>query len=136
MNAVVAQDLERARERLSRASPGQEGKVLETLLTEFVWNRLDRYELIATLHERSHRSPAIAAFHEQAHRRYADYLGRAIERCPVPPAERELVVETLYGAMPALAPGALAQLGLLGLLACFRHPVLTGEAVNGSEEGS
>ncbi len=34
-----------------------------------------------------------------------------------------LVVETLRGAIPALAPGALAQLGLLGLLVCFRHPV-------------
>ena len=35
---------------------------------------------------------------------------------------RELVVETLRGAIPALAPGAMAQLGLLGLLVCFRHP--------------
>jgi hypothetical protein len=34
----------------------------------------------------------------------------------------ELVWETLTGAMPALAPGTMAQLGLLGLLACFRHP--------------
>ena len=34
---------------------------------------------------------------------------------------RELVVETLRGAIPALAPGAMAQLGLLGLLVCFRH---------------
>ena len=38
-------------------------------------------------------------------------------------AGRELIVETLKGAIPALAPGAMAQLGLLGLLACFRHPV-------------
>ncbi len=37
---------------------------------------------------------------------------------------RELVVETLRGAIPALAPGAMAQLGLLGLLVCFRHPAL------------
>mgnify|MGYP001370625975 FL=1 len=34
----------------------------------------------------------------------------------------ELVVETLRGAIPALAPGAMAQLGLLALLVCFRHP--------------
>ena len=27
-------------------------------------------------------------------------------------------------APPALAPGAMAQLGLLGWLYCFRHPVL------------
>ena len=38
----------------------------------------------------------------------------------------ELIVETLKGAMPALAPGAMLQLGLLGLLICFRHPALTG----------
>jgi len=37
---------------------------------------------------------------------------------------RELIVETLRGAIPALAPGAMAQLGLLGLLVCFRHPAL------------
>ena len=36
----------------------------------------------------------------------------------------ELVVETLTGAIPALAPGAMAQLGLLGLIICFRHPAL------------
>ena len=36
----------------------------------------------------------------------------------------ELIIETLKGAIPALAPGAMVQLGLLGLLACFRHPAL------------
>jgi len=39
-------------------------------------------------------------------------------------AGTELVVETFRGAMPALAPGAMAQLGLLGLLVTFRHPNL------------
>lgn len=38
----------------------------------------------------------------------------------------ELVIETLKGAMPALAPGAMAQLGLLGLLICYRHPAREG----------
>lgn len=37
----------------------------------------------------------------------------------------ELVRETLRGAIPALAPGAMAYLGLLGLLVCLRHPSLT-----------
>jgi hypothetical protein len=37
-----------------------------------------------------------------------------------------LVIETLRGAIPALAPGSMAQLGLLGLLVCFRHPAVTG----------
>lgn len=40
----------------------------------------------------------------------------------------ELVVETLKGAMPALAPGAMAQLGLLGLLVTHAHPKLTTAA--------
>ncbi|HSM59887.1 MAG TPA: hypothetical protein VK849_03775 [Longimicrobiales bacterium] len=39
-------------------------------------------------------------------------------------AGTELVMETLRGAMPAFAPGAMAQLGLLGLLVCHRHPSL------------
>lgn len=33
-----------------------------------------------------------------------------------------LVRETLTGAIPALAPGAMFQLGLLGMLVCWRHP--------------
>jgi hypothetical protein len=32
--------------------------------------------------------------------------------------------EAIRGATPALAPGALAQLGLLGLVYTFRHPAL------------
>ena len=39
-------------------------------------------------------------------------------------ANTELILETLKGAIPALAPGVMVQLGLLGLLACFRHPAL------------
>lgn len=37
----------------------------------------------------------------------------------------ELIMESLKGAMPALAPGTMAQLGLLGLLVCFRHPAFS-----------
>ena len=36
-----------------------------------------------------------------------------------------LVQETLTGAIPALAPGAMFQLGLLGMLFCWRHPART-----------
>lgn len=36
----------------------------------------------------------------------------------------ELFWAALHGATPALAPGALAQLGLLGLALAFRHPAL------------
>ena len=35
-----------------------------------------------------------------------------------------LVWYALRGATPALAPGALAQLGLLGLILVYRHPAL------------
>lgn len=35
-----------------------------------------------------------------------------------------MVWEVLRGATPALAPGALAQLGLLGLVFTYRHPAL------------
>ena len=34
----------------------------------------------------------------------------------------ELVTESLGGAMPTLAPGAMIMLGLLGILVCLQHP--------------
>ncbi|HSJ08545.1 MAG TPA: hypothetical protein VK928_01500 [Longimicrobiales bacterium] len=36
----------------------------------------------------------------------------------------KLVWEALSGATPALAPGAMMQMGLLGLACTFRHPLL------------
>ena len=36
----------------------------------------------------------------------------------------KLFWKAIRGATPALAPGAMAQLGLLGLVYCFRHPAL------------
>jgi hypothetical protein len=36
----------------------------------------------------------------------------------------KLFWEAIRGATPALAPGAMAQLGLLGLVYCYRHPAL------------
>ena len=41
----------------------------------------------------------------------------------------ELVWEALGGAYPSLAPGTMTLIGLLGLVACFRHPVLTSNRV-------
>lgn len=35
-----------------------------------------------------------------------------------------LLWSALHGATPALAPGALVQLGLLGLISTYRHPLL------------
>ena len=43
-----------------------------------------------------------------------------------------LVQETLTGAIPALAPGAMFQLGLLGMLICWRHPA---RSLGGESEG-
>ena len=37
----------------------------------------------------------------------------------------ELFWESLKGATPALAPGAMSALGLLGLVYTFRHPALS-----------
>ena len=37
----------------------------------------------------------------------------------------KLIWKVLRGATPALAPGALSQLGLLGLIYTYKHPALT-----------
>ena len=47
----------------------------------------------------------------------------ALERDP-PLRGLALFWETIRGATPALAPGAMVQLGLLGLAYTFRHPLL------------
>ena len=39
----------------------------------------------------------------------------------------ELLSKALGGAMPALAPGALVQLGLIGFLYTYQHPALDRE---------
>ena len=39
----------------------------------------------------------------------------------------ELLSKALGGAMPALAPGALIQLGLVGFLYTYQHPALSRE---------
>ena len=44
-------------------------------------------------------------------------------------AGAELVWKALTGATPALAPAVMAQLGVLGLVACFRHPAVTPPSV-------
>ncbi len=42
--------------------------------------------------------------------------------------------EAIRGATPALAPGALSQLGLLGLAYAFRHPAFRAPITSLSEE--
>ncbi|HEY6088972.1 MAG TPA: hypothetical protein VD771_04200 [Gemmatimonadaceae bacterium] len=51
----------------------------------------------------------------------------ALERDPSLTGMR-LVWKALRGATPALAPGALAQLGLLGLIYTLGHPVIAGSS--------
>lgn len=41
-----------------------------------------------------------------------------------------LIWKALRGATPALAPGALAQLGLLGLLYTYKHPVFAEQSTS------
>ena len=41
-----------------------------------------------------------------------------------------LIWKALRGATPALAPGALAQLGLLGLLYSYKHPAFAGRSTS------
>jgi hypothetical protein len=41
-----------------------------------------------------------------------------------------LIWKALRGATPALAPGALAQLGLLGLLFSYKHPAFAGRSTS------
>lgn len=56
----------------------------------------------------------------------------ATERDPTLTGLR-LLWKALRGATPALAPGALSQLGLLGLIYSYRHPLLAPGAVAKSE---
>jgi hypothetical protein len=53
----------------------------------------------------------------------------ALERDPSL-AGAGLIWKALRGATPALAPGALAQLGLLGLLYSYQHPALAGRSTS------
>lgn len=46
-----------------------------------------------------------------------------------------LVWKALGGATPTLAPGAMAQLGLLGLAYAYRHPALRERGPTGGESG-
>jgi hypothetical protein len=41
-----------------------------------------------------------------------------------------LIWKALRGATPALAPGAMAQLGLLGLLYSYNHPAFAGRSTS------
>ena len=57
---------------------------------------------------------------------YLHYRGNVEFELEDDPSRSGLVLfwEAIRGATPALAPGALSQLGLLGLAVAFRHPLL------------
>ena len=66
---------------------------------------------------------------------YLHYRGNvefALERYP-DAAGLSLVWKALRGATPTLAPGALAQVGLVGLIYTYRHPALSDEAAGETE---
>ena len=46
----------------------------------------------------------------------------------------ELVIESLGGAMPTLAPGAMILLGMLGMLVALQHPAAGGSAAPSSDD--
>jgi hypothetical protein len=48
----------------------------------------------------------------------------------------ELYKEALVGATPALAPGTMVQLGLVGLLFAYRHPAAKGGPTAPEEQNS
>ena len=54
------------------------------------------------------------------------YRGNAEFELEMHPAVRgfDLFRDAMMGATPALAPGTMAQLGLLGLASTYRHPRL------------
>lgn len=47
-----------------------------------------------------------------------------------------LIWKALTGATPTLAPGALAQLGLLGLIYAYRHPALNRDSIRPDRESA
>lgn len=61
---------------------------------------------------------------------YLHYTGNlAFEREMDASAEGlALIWQSVRGATPALAPGALVQLGLLGLIQAYRHPACVGRS--------
>jgi uncharacterized membrane protein AbrB (regulator of aidB expression) len=66
---------------------------------------------------------------------YLHYRGNvefALERYP-DAGGLDLMWKALRGATPTLAPGALAQLGLLGLVYTYRHPILRGRVTGDTE---
>lgn len=48
----------------------------------------------------------------------------------------DLVWRSLTGATPTLAPGALAQLGLLGLVFLYRHPAWRGDGARAGDSAA
>jgi hypothetical protein len=66
---------------------------------------------------------------------YLHYRGNvefALERYP-DASGFDLVWKALRGATPTLAPGALAQLGLLGLVYTFKHPMMSERGIGDNE---
>lgn len=67
---------------------------------------------------------------------YLHYRGNAAFELEMDPSARSLDLfwESLRGATPVLAPGALVQLGLLGLTYAYRHPALRRGAADTFKE--
>jgi hypothetical protein len=68
---------------------------------------------------------------------YRHYVGNAEFELEMYPGRAgfELFWESLTGATPALAPGSLALLGLIGLAYAYRHPAVSAGPGTGSRRG-
>jgi hypothetical protein len=67
---------------------------------------------------------------------YLHLRGNVLFEMETDPSARglDLVWRSLRGGIPLLAPAAMAQLGLLGLVFAFRHPALRGDAASTTRE--
>ncbi len=103
MEELLTSTLSSLLERALEPAPTEEARRrLERLLGELVGRLVRADGLIATVHERAHRSEIVAAFHERAHALYAETLDRALEPLDLPKPDRELAAAALLMAIEGL----------------------------------
>lgn len=96
--------------------------VLPASLVVLVWHRIDR----ARRSTRVLQGAMVVCIACGAAGLWFHYTGNAEFELEMYPSLGgwELVRESLSGATPALAPAAMIQIGLLGLIYTYRHPFL------------
>lgn len=102
LESLQSQGLAKLKHSFDLTASDGKPESLVTYLTDLVCRRLDLYQLIATVHDRSHHSPAVAAFHDEAHHQYRVSLEQVLHQFNLRDAERDLVIEALITAMEGL----------------------------------